>query len=214
MKALPRNSVEAGISVKFMIWVFFFVSIMGAASSQEKRLLYQVTKNGTVIGSMQLAELTFPDKVVVKLDSKIKTHNLFSVSVLTREETVFQNGMITYSSIYRNLNGDEKENKQLKVSASNYKIEKGNKTEMLNFYPIKHNMLSLYFSEPVHIPKLYSDNLQEFLDIKKLAPDQYQVTFPNGNYNLFFYKDGICQKINVHHSLYNVEIILKDIIYL
>jgi hypothetical protein len=189
-----------------------FTSLALQVLSQEKKLTYHIKKNGSVIGNMGLTETSVGDKIVLKLDSKVETRYIFKVCATSKEETVFENGLITYSSIYRNLNGNEKENKKLTIGLDNYKIETENKTHILNFYPIRYNMLCLYFSEPVLVKKVYSDNHQQFLDIRKLSAHFYQINFPDGNYSQYYYADGICQKINVHNAMYNVEIELQQIL--
>jgi hypothetical protein len=196
---------------KVFLLMLLFTAIAPHVLSQEKRLIYQIKKNGSVIGNMGLTQHATGDKVIVRLHSKVETKFIFKAFCATsKEETIFEKGLITYSSIYRNLNGSEKENKKLTIGSDNYRIEKQNKSQILNFYPIRHNMLSLYFSEPVHFKQVYSDNHQQFLDIKKLSSHTYQINFPDGNYSQYSYTDGICQKINVHNNFYNVEIELQN----
>ena len=42
--------------------------------------------------------------------------------------------------------------------------------------------------------------------MKAQAPSQ----FPNGNYKEYFYTDGVCSIIEIHHSLYCATIELKS----
>ena len=107
------------------------------------------------------------------------------------------------------MNGTEKANKKTRLEGTNYIVSKDNASESIDEYPIQYNMLCLYTQEPVNISKVYSDNFQQFIDIEKLAPQQYKIKFPDGTYNEYFFTYGICSKIKIHHSLYSASIELK-----
>jgi hypothetical protein len=117
---------------------------------------------------------------------------------------------MTWSSIYRKMNGNVKADKKTKANGNSYVVYKGSKTETLNNYPIRYNMLSVYVLEPVGISRVYSDNFQQYVDIQQLAEHHYKIKFPDGNWNEYFYANGVCAKIFIHHSMYSATIELKS----
>ncbi len=108
------------------------------------------------------------------------------------------------------MNGDEKANKQHRADNGQYIIYKGKKSEVMKTYPITYTMLSLYSREPENIGKVYSDNYETFLAIQKTDAHKYKITLPDGNYNYYYYKDGVLKLVEVHHSLYTANIVLVN----
>lgn len=64
----------------------------------------------------------------------------------------------------------------------------------------------LYCREPDDQAQVYSDNFQQFLQVKQVSPHVYRIDLPDGNYNFYSYTNGICSKVDIHHSLYTIQI--------
>ncbi|MGZ8541117.1 MAG: DUF6134 family protein, partial [Chitinophagaceae bacterium] len=126
------------------------------------------------------------------------------------EEAVYENGIMTWSTVYQKLNGNERVNKKTKLNGNNYIVTTGQQSEAISLYPIRFNMICLYINEPVNISKIYSDNFQRFLNIQTLGDHHYKIRFPDGNYNEYHYRNGLCTKIEVHHRLYRSSFELKN----
>lgn len=190
--------------------VLLFIAISVLAFSQNKKLEYQVKRKGDVVGNILFTQYSNGTKTTMKMQSEIKTRFIFLFTAKALEEAIYENGIMISSFIYRKLNGSEKANKKTQASGKSYVVSKGNDKEVLKNYPIYNNMLSLYTAEPTNFSIVYSDNFQLFLFIQKIAPHHYKIKLPDGNYNEYFYKDGICAKVEVHHSLYSATIELKN----
>jgi len=179
--------------------------------SQNKTFNYQIIRNGDKVGSLLFSETSTGDLDYLKMESDVKTRLIFTFTAHASEEAVYNNGILLRSSIYRRLNGTEKANKQHEVTGNRqYLIRTGKTSEFTKTYPITYNMLSLYSKEPENISKVYSDNFQTFLAIEKAASHKYKITLPDGNYNYYYYKDGILNLVEVHHSFYSANIILTN----
>ena len=194
---------------RVMMLIIFCTLLPGLGFSQEKKLEYNIKRNGDVVGNIQFSQNTAGSRTTMKLESEVKTRFIFLFTAKGNEEAVYDNGIMTSSSIYRKMNGNVKADKKTKTSGNSYTIYKGNKTEILNNYPIRNNMLSLYAAEPVAVSKVYSDNFQQFLDIEKIKGQHYKIKFPDGNYSEYYYANDICTKVEVYHSLYSATIELK-----
>ena len=77
-------------------------------------------------------------------------------------------------------------------------------------YPVNYNMLSLYSREPENIDHVYSDDYETFLAIQKTDAHKYKISLADGNYNYYYYKDGVLNLVEVHHSLYTANIVLVN----
>jgi hypothetical protein len=217
----PGNTSVAGAGIllpeKFKImrtqFIFFAAVLLGISTvsgAQNKNLSYNIKRNGDVVGAIQVAQVVSGNRTTLKLESEVKTKFIFTFTARANEETIYDNGVMTWSSIYRKMNGNVKADKKTKANGNSYVVYKGSKTETLNNYPIRYNMLSVYVLEPVGISRVYSDNFQQYVDIQQLAEHHYKIKFPDGNWNEYFYANGVCAKIFIHHSMYSATIELKS----
>jgi len=184
-------------------------SLMISTNAQEKKLEYNIKRNGDVVGNIHFIQGIAGSRTVLTMESEVNTRFIFNFKAKAKEEAIYDNGIMTWSSIFRKLNGNVKVDKKTKANGNTYTVYKGSKTETLNNYPIHYNMLNVYINEPVNISKVYSDNFQQQIDILKVADHHYKIKFPDGNYNEYFYTNGVCSKVEVHHSLYSATIELR-----
>ena len=189
--------------------LLFLVSLLSVNSySQNKVLTYQIVRNGNKVGTLRFSETSTGDMDYLKMESDVKTRFVFTFTAHSNEEAIYYNGVLLRSSIYRKLNGTEKANKQHQAGNQQYIIHAGQRTEVTKNYPITYNMLSLYSKEPGNISQVYSDNFQSFIAIQRTDQHKYKITLPDGNYNYYYYKNGVLNLVEVHHSLYSANIVL------
>ena len=189
--------------------LLFLVSLLSVNSySQNKVLTYQIVRNGNKVGTLRFSETSTGDMDYLKMESDVKTRFVFTFTAHSNEEAIYYNGVLLHSSIYRKLNGTEKANKQHQAGNQQYIIHAGQRTEVTKSFPITYNMLSLYSKEPGNISQVYSDNFQSFIAIQRTDQHKYKITLPDGNYNYYYYKNGVLNLVEVHHSLYSANIVL------
>jgi uncharacterized protein DUF6134 len=202
---VPKNSKKYLRPLSILL---LFVVLSVKSHSQNKALTYQIVRNGNKVGTLRFSETSTGDMDHLKMESDVKTRFVFTFTAHSSEEAVYYNGILLRSSIYRKLNGTEKANKQHQAGNQQYIIHAGEKTEVTKNYPITYNMLSLYSREPENISQVYSDNFQSFIAIQKTDQHKYKITLPDGNYNYYYYKNGVLSLVEVHHSLYSANIVL------
>lgn len=193
-------------SIVLLLLIFLILAIKG--HGQNKTLAYQIIRNGNKIGTLRFSETSTGDMDHLKMESDVKTRFIFTFDAHASEEAVYFNGVLLRSSIYRKLNGNEKVNKQHEARDRQYIIHAGERSEVTKSYPITYNMLSLYSKEPENINKVYSDNFQSFIAIQTTGLHQYKITLPNGDYNYYYYKNGVLNLVEIHHSFYSANIVL------
>jgi len=202
-QAIKKNHPANQLSRPFLL---LLTCTTLCVSAQEKKLEYNIKRNGDVVGNIHFIQGISGNRTVLTMESEVNTRFIFNFTAKAKEEVIYDNGIMTWSSIFRKLNGNVKVNKKTKANGNAYTVYKGTKTETLNNYPIRYNMLSVYINEPVNITKVYSDNFQQQIAIQKIADHHYKIKFPDGNYNEYFYTNGVCSKIEIHHSLYSATI--------
>lgn len=192
---------------KTILLLFVILSLF--AHAEEKTATYLIKRNGTVIGQLLLQQKQHGAETFLKMSSKVKTRFIFEINVQTADESFFKNGQLQYSSVYRKVNGKEKENRQTKLLQQNYQLLAGNKSSWFNA-SINYNMMLLYCQEPIHILQVYSDHFQQMLPIKKIGTNNYRIDLPDGNYNTYYFQNGSCKTVEIHHSLYTITMELVE----
>ncbi|HEY5774087.1 MAG TPA: DUF6134 family protein [Chitinophagaceae bacterium] len=206
-QAIKKNHPTKCITRSFLL---LLTCTALCVSAQEKKFTYNIKRNGDIVGNIQFVQSIVGSRTLLTMESEVNTRFIFNFKAKAKEEVIYDNGIMTWSSIFRKLNGTIKVDKKTKANGSAYTVYKGSKTETLNNYPIRYNMLSVYIIEPLNITKVYSDNFQQQIDIQKIADHHYKIKFPDGNYNEYFYTNGVCSKIEIHHSLYSATIELRS----
>lgn len=205
------TAIEAGkfsfliISEQAKLAVLFFLFTINS-QAQEKTVNYNVLRNGTVIGQMQFSQKTSNDDVFLKISSEVKTRLIFGIDIKTEEGSHFKNGKLISSYVKRHVNGKEKANKTTQLIDSGYKTLAENKKGQIKQNYIDYNLMLLYSKEPVSENQVYSDSFQQFLVIKKTNTHSYRIVLPDGNYNDYHFLNGVCQKVELHHSLFTINI--------
>lgn len=198
--------------IKFVLLLTACVAIGKAAIGQTRHYQYEVKKGGSAIGEINITHSVAGPVNSLLLVSDIRYRLLFLFTAKSKEEVVFTNGVMTYSSIYREQNGDKKIQTKTRKGLSSYIIEKDdNMKNELNIPAIYFHTISLYITEPAGYRAVYIDKFQQLVSIQNISAHHYKVVFPDGNYNEYFYQGGVCKTIKVSQSFFNAEIELKKI---
>src|SRR6478609_11834234 len=163
--------------------------------SKAQQYHYNVLYKGNNIGNMYLAQIQTGDELSIKLTSNIQMNVLMSVSMYVAEESLYKEDKLIYSTVDRKVNGKQKANRQTKYCNGSYEIFTEGKKGKLNKTGINYNLARLYCKEPVNITEVYSDAFQQFLNIEVLGAHKYKLALPDGNYNVYYFKNGICNKV-------------------
>lgn len=143
--------------------------------------------------------------------SEIKTKVVFPIAVSVKELSSFEKGKLVYSSQIRKTNGKVNLENQTRFLANEYEVLENGERQKLPFPSIGANLQSLYFDEPIYLKSVYCDNQKCFVKVNKTSDGGFKVTFPNGNTNCYYYKEGLCVKVKITHTFYSVEIILDPL---
>jgi hypothetical protein len=176
---------------------------------QERELNFTIKRNGSDVGKMVLKEIKTGTRTSYKLHSDITATILFSFNLKANEEAVYVNGILQSSFVHRYLNGNEKSNKNTRLAGDIYLLNKKGSEQKTLSSIIRYNTLSMYTQEPVLFTAVYSDSFQQFVPIQKINLNHYKVVFPDGNYNEYFYDNGIVAKIKLNNSLFKAEVELN-----
>ena len=177
--------------------------------AQQAETSYTIARDGKQIGWLKLQKTLLGDRTVLSLISEVKTRVIMEFIIAVNDIATFEHGRLVHSTMVRKTNNHIKLNKQTRLFGSKYQVTQEGETAVLDFPLIKANLLSLYFFEPAGLNEVYSDLHEKFLGIKQGKDSSYEVRFPGGNSNLFYYTGGRCTRVQVRHSFYSVDVVLK-----
>jgi hypothetical protein len=196
-------------ALRLVALLLFCVAIKLTALSQERNLSYQVMKNGNVIGIINLQQIMISNRSTIRVVSEVKTRFLFSFKIKSHDEAIYEDGRLISSTTARQMNGGEPTIKKTKLNGSVYEVQRGDKKEVFNHYPINQNSLTLYIQEPVNVKLIYLDFFQQFVNIIPISPHHYKIVLPDGNTNEYYYQNGLCTKIKLLHTFFTAQIELR-----
>jgi len=194
----------------FFILFFIICLLQTASHAQERKLFYDVIRNGKVIGQINFVELIQGKKKFISMTSDVKTRYIFAFSDETSETAGYEDGVMIYSSFYQKQTGSGEATKTTIASGKLYKLTDNGVSKLVTLNPIYYNMLLLYTIMPEKINKVYSANFQTMLDIKKVEENKYRLTMPDGKYNYYTYKNGVCTKVEIIRSLVSLQFVLRE----
>ena len=201
----PAASIKKELFILMMLLSFYFYS-----PAQEKLFHYDVMRNGSVIGYLNITEIIKGNIVFLKLKSEVKTSLLFfSYRSNVTEDVIFENGVMIYSFYYKKENGKET-SREAKKTEDYFNVIENGSASLQHYIPVRNNILQLYINSPGMESKAYSNHFQQFLDIKKVAENRYRLTLPDKNYNYFNYKNDICTQVDVEQALFTIHFVLRN----
>ncbi|MDQ6755798.1 MAG: hypothetical protein M3004_02575 [Bacteroidota bacterium] len=211
IKKYNIHAVEKNIKQGQILLLLFISCIYyNSARSQERKLSYDVIKNGNVIGKINFLEITKDQKKILSLTSDVKTRFVFSFIDQSTETAAYEDGIMVYASFYQRQTGSDKVDKITMASGNCYKLMNNGVSKMVTCSPIQYNTLLLYNKVPQNINKVYSDNFQKLLDIKKVEENKYKLSLPDGNFNYYTYKNGVCNKVIIERTFFTIQFVLRE----
>ncbi len=191
-----------------IVLVFLIASnAFGINDKPVKSIAYNVVRNNTVIGTIEINKYVSGDSIIYKLESNIEDKCILKFKITGREEAIYKDGILVYSSVYRTLNNKVKANHRINLNEGHYKFESSGETTTLSIKAIEQNLILLYFKEPKGIERIYCDNLNQMVNLQPQGNGMYKVDFSNGKYNIFYYQNGKCVRIDANSTLFKVTLI-------
>ncbi|MEO7211812.1 DUF6134 family protein [Mucilaginibacter sp.] len=193
-------------TIKTAAVLMLLLALSAPTFAQEQTTKYNVLHSGKVVGHLDLYQKRSGENLYLRMISEVKMRFIFSIRVNCNEESSFQNGRLVSSHVLRNVNGKEKANRQTTAIGNAYQTLAEGKSGSVKQKDISANLMLLYTHEPADNAQVYSDNFQQFLKVKQTGSHVYRIDLPDGSYNYYTYANGICSKVDIHHSLYTIQI--------
>lgn len=195
---------------KVSLFILNFLLFAFLLSAQVQKTEYKITFRGDSVGNMQFYKSVEGSNLYLRAVSNVHIRFFVKVDVQLEEISNFQNGRLMYSSVSRIVNGKEKSAKQTKAAGNIYQATSFGKPVAGTDKRIDYNLNMLYCKEPFDKQVIYSDNFQQFLHVEQVAPHRYKIVLPDGNYDYYTFRNGICEVAEIHHPFYTIFIQLNS----
>ena len=178
--------------------------------AQQTELQYNIVRNGKTIGWTKIIRNNSNEHMSITMRSEVKARFIFQFIVSAIEQVNFEGDNLVYSSQFRELNGQVKEDKHMQLTPTGYQVFKEDDTQRLPFPALHFHTLCLYFQEPKDNSKVYSDAFQKELALERTSDGGYRMKLPDGNSCCYYYKNGICTKVKIDQRFYSAEMVLNQ----
>ncbi|QEC66902.1 sterol desaturase family protein [Panacibacter ginsenosidivorans] len=193
------------ISILKILLITLLIGCNFSGTSQQLKLHYAIMQGSNKIGWMNIEKTDSSNLSSIRSESETKKRMITLFTFNEKQESVFENGLLIKSYVYRKINNEIKFDQQTAYTGNQYIIRKTKNDEHIPISGIYYNQLSLYFSEPVNIKQVYSDFFHVMLTIEKNKDGMYKLTLPDGNINYYLYTNGICTYVKIVRSLFTIE---------
>lgn len=132
----------------------------------------------------------------------IKTHIQVMLSKVNSDiSNEYTNDILTQarSSRITGKNGEDKQT-TTRREGNAYTIVSNGERQVLGNTEILHCVGDLYFNEPKHVTRTFSESLGKFLTIKALGNGSYELQLPEGKRNVYKYDNGTLIQVEVDHT--------------
>ncbi|WP_143144315.1 DUF6134 family protein [Flaviramulus basaltis] len=176
-------------------------------SHKSNVITYNVVKNNTIIGTIKINKQTFKDSITYTLESNIEARYILKFKITGEEKSIYKDDILMYSSVFRTVNNKLKTNHSISLNNGRYKLQSSKEIRILDFDSITHNLITMYFKEPIGLQNIFCDNLSQMVPVKAIRDGIYRVEFSKDKYNIFHYENGECFKIEAFSPLFDVTLI-------
>jgi len=170
-------------------------------SASAQQMQYSVFLNNKPVGSLDARRSVKDGLANYLIQSDVKFHFVFKMNLNYTFESTYQNDMLIKGSTRNVVNKDERSASKITWNGSYYVLEVKDERSVLKNTRINYSMVSLYFREPTQVTQVFSERHGKFLPIKSLPGHRYEITMPDGKKNYYAYANGICQLVEVQHTL-------------
>lgn len=184
---------------RMIICCILIVTTAGSFTNDNLSLQFDVFKGTKLVGNMNCIRLEKNGFTEYTNETRMTVSVLTDVSVHNKVQAVYSKGMLQHGSFYRKINSGLKANDRFEWVKDRYIINaSGKQTEFKSV--IHHSVCQLMFTEPSALEQSFSENLKAFVKLKKLSANKYALLMPDGNNNIYSYKNGKCIEVELETS--------------
>lgn len=173
-------------------------------------LNYKITTANEKIGVLNVVQTEDSNFLQIKIKSSAEIDIIIKYIIEYELNCTYKKNQLLLSTLLIKDNGKVHSTNKITKSDNYYLIDKG--SEQIKYdNKIDYSGALLYFKEPNTIAFVFSEFDLLPKPIKSIGIHSYQITNPkNGQKNEYYYKNGILQKVVIHHTLMTFSLIKEN----
>ncbi len=175
-----------------------------------EKLNFGVYHGSKKIGSLYIHRNTDGKRVNYTLHSEVTITLLMDFKIVENISDLFEDGNLKTSYHTRHVNNMLKAKNTASRGATAYVLTKDGKHDKYVKEWITETVATLYFREPKENARIYSQNHQQILVIKKSATNAYRLDLPDGNNTTFEYLNGKLRTVVSNTTLGSVKFVREN----
>ncbi|MEZ4828637.1 MAG: DUF6134 family protein [Bacteroidia bacterium] len=173
-------------------------------------LTYDVYKGQSLVGEMTVSRREEGSRQIYESESQMTVSFLMSFDLKFTYKATFES-----SNLQTSHTANFRDGKQINLSSgrrvgNTYSTEVNGEPKNIQAPKIDYSILNTYFIEPVGRTKVFSERWGDYVDFLPAGKSRYGMHLPNGDVNYMTYKEGVCQTIEVNHSLASIRFVLRE----
>ncbi|MFT3750397.1 MAG: hypothetical protein QM768_18930 [Agriterribacter sp.] len=195
------------IAIIYWSLISFFPALLSAGKHEpdyNHHSYYDIIKNDKIIGYMKCSKLGNTETTEYINESSAKFSVIIDVSVYSRLQSSFRNGILEDGKLIRLVNGKTKADKHIVRCKDQYLINNDGKSASFKS-SIYFSTACLMYAEPSDMKYIFSENFGKYIAVSQTAPHTYTLKLPDGD-NIYTYQNGKCVQVEVQTTLATVYI--------
>ncbi|MBL6446117.1 hypothetical protein JMN32_07350 [Fulvivirga sp. 29W222] len=191
------------MTIKISVYVVLLVaSLISVITTHAQKLIYRIDYKEDSIGYMIAKKSFANNKVIYELETKAKFKLILNFNHTAYYKAEYENNVLKESLSENFLNEKQRSKTTAKLLKGNYNIKKGDELKIENRL-ISESIAYLYFNAPLK-KEIFSEKHGQFCPIRKVSQNKYELLKPDNQINVYHFRNGICDKVEVNTSMATV----------
>lgn len=161
---------------------------------------YDVVKGNKTLGGMTVVKTTTDSTTSYYVESDVEIKILLTFKIYYELEEIFHHDALVDGNAFNTFNDKMQKQSVVKGDGTRYVVNLNGELHQINESKITYSIPQLYYEEPKHQQKIFSQQFATFLDIINTSPGVYEIESPDGK-NIYKYnQDGVCVEVKVSRT--------------
>jgi hypothetical protein len=180
------------------------------STSAQQRTTFDIIFKDEPIGVASAMVSTQGNSSSYLVETHVNVQLIYQIRIDLKLQSRYEDGIMQEASLLKRVNGTEKINNQIYWLGERYSIISQSKKVSSVEGGITRSISTLYFTEPEHISKVFSETFLTYVPVKEVANGTYTVTLPDGRINSYYYQNGACSRVSIETMLGTVYLVLNS----
>jgi len=194
----------------YTIPFYFVMFLLGTPSVPNNELQFDILFKDEVVGNLQTSESVSDSVFSYKSSTSLEIRIIKDFKVDYMFDVTLKNGLLQQSDVDITVNQKPHAQTTTKLTHGIYIIEKDHEKETTVQDSITYTTVMLYFVEPVHIKRCYSEQDGTFNQLIPMGNHRYKKVNAKGRENIYQYANGKLEKASIDGGIVNFDIVAKD----